>query len=179
MKKDLRTIRTTHSIKLAFIDLLQEKPFNKITVSEIAKKAYIDRQTFYLHYLDKYDLLAKIDQEIAEEFKKILGERLQAGPTLKKVELIYQRHANYFRENNLKIRSLLKIDTGDICLERELRKVFISQYQKETGKQLTQFQADILSTLYIQTFTLFLDEEKELNVKEITELQKMIQDFIK
>lgn len=41
MKKDLRTIRTTTAIKTAFIDILQEKSFNKVTVSEIAKRAYI------------------------------------------------------------------------------------------------------------------------------------------
>ena len=41
MKKDLRTIRTTTAIKTAFIDILQEKSFNKVTASEIAKRAYI------------------------------------------------------------------------------------------------------------------------------------------
>ncbi|WP_281827854.1 MULTISPECIES: hypothetical protein [Lactobacillus] len=46
MKKDLRTIRTTTAIQTTFIDILQEKSFNKVTVSEIAKRAYIDRQTF-------------------------------------------------------------------------------------------------------------------------------------
>lgn len=178
MKKDLRTIRTTRAIKSAFIELLQEKTFTKVTVSEIAKKAFIDRQTFYLHYTDKYDLLAKLNQEIVKQFKEILNERLQDGPALTKLEYIYQRHASYFRTNHLEINSLLKIDTGDICLEKDLRKVFIDQYQTETHRRLTHFQADIMATLYIQTLRLFLDEERELNISEVRDLLKMLNEFI-
>lgn len=178
MKQDLRTIRTTRAIKKAFIDTLQTKPFTKVTVSEIAKKAYIDRQTFYLHYTDKYDLLESLVDGIVKEFKEILSERLKAGPALEKVEKIYHNHIDYFRENNLAISSLLKINTGDICLEKDLRKVFIDRYESETGEKLTPFEADIMSTLYIQTLTLFLDDEKELNIAEVNDLLEKIKRFI-
>jgi AcrR family transcriptional regulator len=42
-----------------FIDLLAEKGFEKITISDIAERANINRGTVYLHYVDKFDLLDK------------------------------------------------------------------------------------------------------------------------
>ena len=178
MSEDLRTIRITNAIKHAFIALLQEKPFIKISVSEIAKNAFIDRQTFYLHYTDKYDLLDKMVQEVAGVFKQIMSERLQEGHALNKLKDIYQNHNAYLQEHRLEIISLLKIDTGDICLKRSLKKIFIEEYQKETSEHLTQFQADMMAALYIQTLTLFLDDEKELNIYEVTDLLEKIKRFI-
>ena len=40
-----------------FKDLLKEKPFNKITVNDIANKCDINRQTFYYHFQDISDLI--------------------------------------------------------------------------------------------------------------------------
>ena len=41
----------------ALISLLEEKSFEYITVSEICKKANVNRSTFYLHYENTVDLL--------------------------------------------------------------------------------------------------------------------------
>ncbi len=55
-KTDLRVIRTKKSIKRALLGLLKEKNYNKITIQDISEEAIINRNTFYLHYLDKDDL---------------------------------------------------------------------------------------------------------------------------
>ncbi|MDK2978194.1 MAG: hypothetical protein PWP52_908 [Bacteroidales bacterium] len=55
-KIDLRIIKTKRLINQALIDLLHKKSINKITVSELAQKAEINKGTFYLHYSDIYDL---------------------------------------------------------------------------------------------------------------------------
>ncbi|MCH5314536.1 MAG: TetR family transcriptional regulator [Eubacterium sp.] len=57
--QDLRIIRTQKHIKQAFYDLIKEKGFDQMTVKDITDKAMISRNTFYLHYSDKYDLLNK------------------------------------------------------------------------------------------------------------------------
>lgn len=66
-KDDLRIIKTKMSIKNAFYELIEEKPFSKITVRDIANQAMINRTTFYLHYQDKYELLAQLEDEILNE----------------------------------------------------------------------------------------------------------------
>ena len=48
------------SIEAAFVRLLQEKPMDEITVSEICKLAEVNRSTFYANYLDIYDLVDNV-----------------------------------------------------------------------------------------------------------------------
>lgn len=48
---------TKNQIMDTFMELMQEKSFNEISVSEITEKCEISRLTFYYHFHDKYDLL--------------------------------------------------------------------------------------------------------------------------
>lgn len=64
---DRRAIRTRKMIKKALFDLLEIKSFNDISITDITEKADINRGTFYLHYVDKFDLLRKLENEILEE----------------------------------------------------------------------------------------------------------------
>ena len=70
-------IRKTDSKKRilkAFIEILNTDGFNKMTVSKITSLAHINRGTFYLNYIDKFDLLEEIEQEIFTKIKTILLE---------------------------------------------------------------------------------------------------------
>lgn len=68
---DLRILKTKKAIKDAFFDLVSEKTFEKVAVSDIADKAMINRATFYLHYQDKYDLLNSLENEVLNSIEKI------------------------------------------------------------------------------------------------------------
>ena len=54
---DLRVQKTYKSLIDTFEDLLHEKEFEKISVTELCHAAMIGRPTFYTHFLDKYDFL--------------------------------------------------------------------------------------------------------------------------
>ena len=69
-KSDLRVTKTRRLIKATFLELVQTKPVQKITVTELAKRAEISKGTFYLHYLDIYDLY---NQMVEETVAKIAG----------------------------------------------------------------------------------------------------------
>lgn len=66
-KLDLRVAKTRRSIKEAFSSLILTKPVNRITVTELTERAEISKGTFYLHYLDIYDLYNKLVGEIADK----------------------------------------------------------------------------------------------------------------
>ena len=53
----MSSLTTKKAIAYTFKDLLKEKPFNKITVNDIANKCDINRQTFYYHFQDIRDLI--------------------------------------------------------------------------------------------------------------------------
>lgn len=62
-KEDRRSIRTKKMIRSALLKLLEKKNFVDITITDITDTADINRGTFYLHYVDKYDLLNTIENE--------------------------------------------------------------------------------------------------------------------
>ncbi|WP_409068397.1 TetR/AcrR family transcriptional regulator [Clostridium sp. FAM 1755] len=68
-----RKTETKAQIKNVFTALLKEKGFDYLTVSDIARGANINRGTFYLHYVDKYDLLKRLEDETINELTKILS----------------------------------------------------------------------------------------------------------
>src|SRR5689334_15204867 len=73
-KTDARVRRTRDALGDALITLMQEKPFETITVQDVLDRAHVSRSTFYTHYSDKDDLL----MSDAEEFFEALSMGLSA-----------------------------------------------------------------------------------------------------
>ena len=72
MIEDRRIAKTKTAIREAFISIIKKKNAPKITVTEIAKQANIDRKTFYLHYDSIEDLINEFYQEITSKLLLIL-----------------------------------------------------------------------------------------------------------
>ncbi len=60
---DKRIKKTKQAITEAYFSLLSEHKDGKVTISEIARKADIDRKTFYLHYQDTDDIIKEFCKE--------------------------------------------------------------------------------------------------------------------
>jgi AcrR family transcriptional regulator len=60
---------TKRAIQEAFIQLLEEKPYNRITVQNIADKCGISRNTFYYHFSDIESLFESAVEDWAERIK--------------------------------------------------------------------------------------------------------------
>ena len=83
---------TKQSITLAFFKLLETKPYKKITVSDVAAAAGLNRMTFYYHFKDIDDLVIKT---IEENFLNIVGSSAASGDYLSaylNVYLIVAKH---------------------------------------------------------------------------------------
>lgn len=57
MKTDRRIDKTQDALRLAISSLIEEKPYEKITVKNIVDRANVARSSFYAHFRDKDDLL--------------------------------------------------------------------------------------------------------------------------
>lgn len=66
--------KTKELIQMSFMQILENKPFESITVGEITKQAQINRGTFYLHFVDKFDLLDQIEQQLFEDIGNHIDE---------------------------------------------------------------------------------------------------------
>ena len=73
-KKDRRTRKTRQILREALLTLLKEKRYEDISVQDIIARADVARSTFYVHYVDKDDLLMGSHGIFAEN----LGEQMHA-----------------------------------------------------------------------------------------------------
>lgn len=60
---------TKRALEASLKNMLLKKPFNKITINDIAKDCGINRMTFYYHFKDIYDL---VEWSCVEDAKKAL-----------------------------------------------------------------------------------------------------------
>lgn len=63
-----------------FIELLEKKPFDKITVKDIVEACEINRNTFYYYYSDIYDLLEEV---FTRELSKLVEAHKEGGSWVK------------------------------------------------------------------------------------------------
>ena len=77
--------RSRRLINEALADILQEKPLDRITVTEVVNRAGINRGTFYAHYADIPDVIQHLIQDTFAKIRAVIdGEsgQLQRLPEL-------------------------------------------------------------------------------------------------
>ncbi len=109
---DLRIRRTQKAIRDAFFALIKEKDFEQITVKDITDRAMISRNTFYLHYSDKYELFNKICYDLMRTLF------FRAGKQLRRV----QQH-DFTVES---VASIIKYGIETVDEDREQYKILFS-----------------------------------------------------
>lgn len=90
-KIDRRVVRTRDRLGDAMIELIQEKPFDEITVQEVLDRAGVGRTTFYAHYRDKDDLFLSDVDEFLEGAAAMLT---RAGDTSDRVAPVHEFFAH-------------------------------------------------------------------------------------
>lgn len=106
-----RTIQ--HIIQISF-DLLREIDFDQLTVQKICEEAEINRSTFYRYFEDKYNLLYKVTQHIAE----LLYKEVQAT----RCDSIFEALI-YFVNDNKKLFKHLVISSRQIDIFSDLNQI--------------------------------------------------------
>ncbi len=97
------SLRSKALIKRALLELMQEKAFEKISVSDIVRKADINRGTFYAHFRDPHDVLLKIQDDMFSELTTVLNEytpddvMLDPVPVFKQVSEFLISDIAYYR----------------------------------------------------------------------------------
>jgi len=74
MKNISRTEQTKNRIIESLINLMENIPFNKITMSQIASEAEVNRATIYRIFDDKYDIIEAKENQFLEALKSARGK---------------------------------------------------------------------------------------------------------
>ncbi len=93
-------------IKKVFIDMIQTKEINEINVTDIVKKADINRSTFYANYIDIYDLADKIKEEMFQNIINLYPEQSEK----KEHSYNYLTMFYHIKENQIYYKTLFKLN---------------------------------------------------------------------
>lgn len=182
-KIDLRVIKTQNNIKHTFIDLLNEKDFDQITVKDILDRALINRSTFYKYYTDKFDLAKTITEEIIADYSPFLEERFadRKGDDLSQyIKSVYDR----LLEQRKTLCALWKINTRSIHLYDDMQLILKNKYKAYAAEhnvansELIDYHACIYSSLVMTTTKYIFDNSKENMNQKIVESLKPFLDSI-
>lgn len=157
MKKvsiDRRVMRTKKMIRSALAELIEEKGFSNISVTDLTQRADINRGTFYLHYIDKYDLLEKIENEIIQEIEE--KTKYSDSVNMMNIDAVNEplpfmvKLFEYFRENSVIIKAILG-PKGDPTFERKIKKfIETNLFEKQKLKNFNIDEAVISEEYFIQ-----------------------------
>lgn len=77
MNEDLRVIKTKKAIEDALLSLLEIMPFSKVRMIHIAEKAMVNRNTIYLHYNSKEEIVISIiSRQFSDNYSELSPENL-------------------------------------------------------------------------------------------------------
>ncbi|MFJ8519552.1 TetR/AcrR family transcriptional regulator [Lysinibacillus xylanilyticus] len=177
-------IRSRKMIRHAFIELLLEKDFEKITVKNIVERAEISRGTFYAHYSDIYAVIEEIENEI-------MGKTVEFLNDFKAIELIQNPRPFFlkmgdFLQQDIELFQKLVFAKEAPCFVVKLKDVLIEKIlsYKETIQSNQERQAYILRVHFlvggqISMYQDWLAGKIVCSLEELTESvsQIMIQGF--
>ena len=125
---DPRSVRARYAFHEALKELLQEKPFNKITVTDISERAGLSRHTFYNHYETKEDLLNNLIDSILDEFFADAGKLdYDARDPISGGHLIGIKFFKIWQDNTELVAILRTVDMERLLLDR-LKTLFSSVF---------------------------------------------------
>lgn len=93
-------------IEKIFIELLQKKEINEISVSDICKIANLNRSTFYANYIDIYDLADKLKEDLAKDVLKVYSNERE----LKSHSYDFLKLFNHIKNNQLFYKTFFKLN---------------------------------------------------------------------
>ena len=165
---------TKEIIAKTFTELLDEKPMSKITVKDIVERCGVNRNTFYYHFKDIYDLvewscLEDIPDVVEFILKKKWDEILEHPQDRASILECMEEMADLVRNNRkvmLNVYRSLKKDTF-LFYMNEISNYIIMEYFRKNADQfdLDEGEIQILIQYYKCLFMGFLMEWLDNNLK--------------
>ena len=124
-KQDKMKYKLAEAMKVC----MKRMPVEKITVKEIVDECGVTRQTFYRHFLDKYDLINWYFDKILLESFEHMGE----GKTVYE-GLVKKFH--YIEEENLFFRAAFRTDEQNNLKDHDFELIlafYTRQIEEKTG----------------------------------------------
>ena len=99
--------QTREEIKRSCLRLLEEKPYNQITVRDITESCGVNRNSFYYHFADIPTLISEI---IRDEAERLIAEYAEAAS----LEECFAAASHFARENRRVVLNIYRSGRRDL-----------------------------------------------------------------
>lgn len=169
---DRRISKTKKAIQEAYFTLLNAERHKRITVSEITRKANVDRKTFYLHYTSTEDIISEFAISKVNE----LIDRADAlhMPENRYAEGVFTVFNQMIGENREILRHLSDSDAYDYFFS-QIKSQLVARLLGETVKYegITRSQIEIYVEYFISgiisSYMRWIREELPCTIEELAE----------
>jgi AcrR family transcriptional regulator len=175
--QDLRIIKTHMALCSAFLELINSKCFDEITVSELCDKAMVRRATFYKHFNDKYDFFRFFVIKIQNEFEEESLKRAQPFTPPAYLLTTLEQLLNFLSDNKNLVKNIFESNLLPSLLD-----IIGEQLMENFRNKLTPFSQvpndsiAVLAAFYtgglMQIIRWWLSKENEISKEEILERMK-------
>jgi AcrR family transcriptional regulator len=116
-KIDRRVARTRDVLGDAIVALIQEKPFDSITVQQVLDRTQVARSTFYTHYRDTNDLFLSDAEDFWEKMTSMLARQRGKSNRVAAVRELFSHVAEWRKFHSAmvkseKLRDVLELGQG-------------------------------------------------------------------
>jgi len=146
--------QTKNKIKQALIQLLNKKNLEEITVSDITRNSQINRGTFYLHYLDKYDLIEKLEEDILTNIQQIFDQPVEKGEENPLIPDRLILNALYYVKDDLAFIKALVEENGDPKFVSTFKKLLTNTVKKYIAHEKNQLPIEKIPNDYAEEILL-------------------------
>lgn len=183
------TQHTRKSIQNTFMTLVQEEGFQNITVKKIAQQAGINRGTFYLHFVDKFEVMEQVQKELLADLHERIDKIAPREAFLAvKQQQLYPPFVAIFQfvsDHATSLRAILG-EQGDPSFARKIKQVFgetlgerlIEINPSAKDKEFRQYLLAFLTSAILGVIQEWLDNYEKQTVDEMAKIHFKLLEFI-
>ncbi len=174
MKNEAITYRTKKQLSMTLKRLVENKPFSKITISELAEACSLNRKTFYYHFNDLHQLLKWTLEQEAVEILKEYGRMNNFTEAVKfSVNYIYKNKSFlagvYKSIGNEQLAEFFRNDFREVIL------MAINMHENNLNVKINENFREFLSKFYANALA---GQMIEILMGNTPETQQTISDYI-
>ena len=183
-KLDLRIRKTHKALIKAMQELLTEKSFDEISVTELCEHAETRRATFYKHFGDKSELLIFMIQELQQEYNARNEVVFDIQNPKKCMTTIFQYLIDFLDENSTMARTVMKSNAKNIVVDIlneqltfDLKYHFSAMEQNQpVNKAVSEMMAVMFSGVVINCAQWWVANSHRISKDEVVEQFKFLID---
>lgn len=163
---DKRAYASSRLVRDALFELVKEKPYDKITISDICRESTVSRATFYRLFDNMDDVVAWQVELFAQHFEKVVADQ----PNDRTMEIFFEQwmiHADI-------LDLIIEIHREDILYTAHLNHAERLRERLHLEGEFSDYHAAAMSMLMIGTLTTWAKNGKRETPQELVATYKRV-----